>query len=92
MVGIQSPITFNVEQSFMGHSKEQRKSALTKLSDAFTVAKIPAVLSEKRMPCGTKYKVLSIHKDFGKDNPTNVQFWFDPDGNYRLMGLGTVSN
>jgi hypothetical protein len=67
--------------------KEQRKSALTKLSQAFTAAKIPAVLSEKRMPCGTKYKVLSIRKDFGKDNPTDVQFWFDADGNFFLMGI-----
>ena len=87
MVGIQSPITFKGEQSFVGHIKEQRKSALTKVSQAFTAAKIPAVLSEKRMGCGTKYKVLSIHKDFGKDNPTDVQFWFDADGNFRLMGL-----
>jgi hypothetical protein len=71
----------------MGHFKEQRKSALTKVSQAFTAAKIHAVLSEKRMPCGTKYKVLSIHKDFGRDNPTDVQFWFDADGNYSLMGL-----
>ena len=71
----------------MGHFKEQRKSSLTKLSQAFTAAKIPAVLSEKRMPCGTKYKVLSIRKDFGKDNPTAVQFWFDPDGNFCVMGL-----
>jgi hypothetical protein len=87
MVGIQSPTAFEGEQSFMGHFKEQRKSALTKVSTAFKAAKIPAVLSEKRMPCGTKYKVLSIRKDFGKDNPTDVQFWFDAKGNFFLMGL-----
>ena len=84
---MQSPVTFEGEQSFMGHFKEQRKSALTKVSQAFTAAKIHAVLSEKRMPCGTKYKVLSIRRNFGKDNPTDVQFWFDPDGNFCLMGL-----
>jgi hypothetical protein len=87
MVGIQSPITFKGEQSFMGHFTEQRKSALTKVSTAFKAAKIHAVLSEERMGCGTKYKVLSIRKDFGKDNPTDVQFWFDADGNFCLMGI-----
>jgi hypothetical protein len=44
----------------MGHFKEQRKSALTKLSQAFTAAKIPAVLSDQQSVAGTKFKILSI--------------------------------
>ena len=68
----------------MGHFKEQRKSALTKLSQAFTAAKIPAVLSDERSVCGTRYKVLSI--PLGKDSP-HAQFWFSNDGTFLLMDI-----
>jgi hypothetical protein len=70
----------------MGHFKEQRKSALTKLSQAFTAAKIPAVLSE----AGTKFKILSIvWKDplCNDTPPEHVQFWFDADGTFRLVDI-----
>ena len=70
----------------MGHFKEQRKSALTKLSQAFTAAKIPSVLSDE----GTKFKILSILcKDpLCNDTPArNVNFWFDADGAFRLVDI-----